>query len=88
MYNSRSRGAITPVMQEFHDRPEARVFEREKGELIDAYEMLKDSPQPHCSAENDVSILVHLDRSVDQLTDVGVLENEALVELVLQPIHL
>lgn len=57
MYNSRSKSAITPVMQKFHGRSEARVLEKRRG-LIEAYEMLKDSPQPHCSAENDVSSLV------------------------------
>jgi hypothetical protein len=31
---------------------------RKKGkEVVDAYDMLNDSPQPHCSAENDVSNL-------------------------------
>jgi len=65
-----------------------REILREKGELIDAYEMLKDSPQPHCSADNDVSILVQPNRFVGQLTDIGVLENKALIELVLQPVHL
>jgi hypothetical protein len=87
MYNSRSSNAITPVMQKFHSRPKARVFE-EKKVLVDAYEMLKDSPQPHCSAEDDVSNLARTNRFVYQLTDVWVLEDEALVELVLQPVHL
>jgi hypothetical protein len=57
MYSSRNRGAVTPVMQMFHGRPKAKVFEREV-RVIDAYEMLKDSPQPHCSAGDDVSNLV------------------------------
>jgi hypothetical protein len=50
--------------------------------------MLKDSPQPHCSAGDDVNNLVSSDRFRNQLTDVGVLEDKTLIELVLQPVHL
>ena len=57
MYNSGSKGAITPVMQKFHGRSKARDLEK-RGGSIEVYEMLKDSPQPHCSAGNSVSTFV------------------------------
>jgi hypothetical protein len=50
-------------MQDFQCRPKARAREKEE-EFVDAYEMLNDSPQPHCSAEDDVSNLVQTNRFV------------------------
>ncbi|RZK31673.1 MAG: hypothetical protein EOO61_17750 [Hymenobacter sp.] len=50
---SRRRNAITPVMQKVMVVPEFGLNKRGFG---DAYEMLKDSPQPHCSARRYVSI--------------------------------
>ena len=52
MYNRR-KNAITPVMQKVMVVPE---FGSDKIGFGDVYEMLKDSPQPHCSARRFISI--------------------------------
>lgn len=57
---SRRRNAITPVMQKVMVVPE---FDSDKRGFGDAYEMLKDSPQPHCSARRYVSITSKIQHS-------------------------
>jgi len=45
------------------------------------HDTLKDSPQPHCSARAVLALLHACSRL--QLTDVGILEDKALIQLVL-----
>lgn len=50
------------------------------------YDMLNDSPQPHCSATKVVSgrFVSVLD---EVLTDIRILEDESRTKLILEPVH-
>ena len=49
---------------------------------------MKDSPQPHCSSDEVVSLCFKTVAYLNLLTDIWVVKDKLLVELVLNPVHL